>query len=121
MRPEDWLRDRGIEVTHGGVQPRRGDVAGQATAALPIVRREQIPIEQIATQRMPALTGAETAASQLEASVADIAERPTSTLDDDVPNLPTATLAGDMSEPATERLPAQPQDISTTPTRKLGR
>lgn len=119
MRPEDWLRERGIEVARGREQPRRGDVAGQATAAMPVVPRDQTPIEQIETLRMPALPKADAAPHPRDEVADDIADRPTGTLSEDVQNLPTAALTAEDTAPTTALLPAPPQDISATPTRRL--
>jgi len=53
MRPEDWLRERGIEVQRGHAGGH-GNLASQLTGALPDADG-LTPIDQIDTQRIPAV------------------------------------------------------------------
>jgi hypothetical protein len=54
MSPEEWLRERGIEVKRGQVAAH-GDIAGQFTGALPALETDAVPVDAIETQRIPAM------------------------------------------------------------------
>jgi hypothetical protein len=125
MRPEDWLRERGIEVQRGQVGGH-GDIAGQLTGALPDADN-LTHIDQIDTQRIPVVPPTEP----------DIATLPTAHLDEP-PQVPTELPANlrvvrvqaldDIDDGIdlwpTEMLPAvngeaDPEDITRTPTHRL--
>jgi hypothetical protein len=132
MRPEDWLRERGIEVQRGHVGGH-GDLASQLTGALPDADG-LVPIDQIDTQRIPAVPPT---FAEAPATGPDITTLPTAHLNDPPqvpPELPAnlrvvRVQALDDADDGidlwpTEMLPAvnagdDPGDISNTPTHRL--
>ena len=57
MSPEEWLRERGIEVKRGHVGGH-GDIAVQYTSAMPALESDVPPIEAMKTQQIPAIPSA---------------------------------------------------------------
>ncbi len=130
MRPEDWLRERGIEVQRGHAGGH-GNLASQLTGALPDADG-LTPIDQIDTQRIPAVP----LAPDLPAGP-DISTLPTAHLHDP-PHVPDELPANlrvvrvqaldDIDDGIdlwpTEMIPAvngegDPDDITRTPTHRL--
>ena len=75
MTPEEWLRERGIEVARHRPAAQRGQFAGQPTGALPNVPHlSPSLVEELATQIVPSVV-------RLDLHIrGDVAEWPTITL-----------------------------------------
>ncbi|MBA3823633.1 MAG: hypothetical protein H0X24_06975 [Ktedonobacterales bacterium] len=129
MSAEDWLRERGIEITRRGGESQPGQYARYPTSALP-GPPPGADIEDQETQAVPSIV-------RLDLHiVGDITEWPTGKLEDDAPQtekIPEVdspigdARAGQRDEPdfalADEATVIMPSvslpDITTTPTRRL--
>ena len=75
MTPEEWLRERGIEVERQRPAAQRGQFAGQHTGALPNVPHLSAPpLDEVETQLVPSVV-------RLDLHIrGDVAEWPTAAL-----------------------------------------
>lgn len=123
MSAEDWLRERGIEITRHGGESQPGEYARYPTSALP----GPLPGDDIAEQQTQAVPSIVRLDLHI---VGDITEWPTGKLDDDAPltaEIPEveATPAAEaadfaFADEATVIMPIVVMpDITTTPTRRL--